>query len=427
MQYYTPTVVLGCILLAFVPWATCPEEDRSEWVYLALQVLVTACPCALVLSTPATVVSALARAAQAGVLIKGGAVLETLGKVGTITLDKTGTLTRGSFKITSLDLAKHQGVEVMDETELLHLVGSLERGSSHPLAAAIVGRAAARGASCDGAVSAFSIVPGCGIEGVVDGKSVYCGTSELLTSLHVAGIDQLQADLRRCEDSGATTCFIAVESRYTACIAAKDVMRPESEEAITALRTLGIRTAILTGDNKSVALDVARTAGIDPADVHAGLLPEDKLEQVAAYKAAGGKRHKIAHVGDGINDAPALASADVGIAMGVAGAAAALEAGDVALFTNDLRVVAALHRLARSAAHKIAFNITLSVVTKIAVLVLAALGMFTLWGAVLVDVGTALLVTINGLHMLKFKFGALESLSCFFTHFLLLIILATLH
>lgn len=305
-KIYTPLVVLGCLLLAFVPWATCPVDEREDWVYLALQVLVTACPCALVLSTPATVVSALARAAQAGVLIKGGIVLETLGKVDTVTLDKTGTLTRGAFMISHFQLAPGCA---WTEKQVLRLVGSLERGSGHPLAAAIVGRAAARGATCDAAVQHSANVPGCGIEGTVEGHKMAVGTSEMLLNMNVDGRDALTAVKKSLEENGETTCYIAIDGVFVASLGAKDVLRPEAAEAVRALHMQGIYVAILTGDNKTVALNVAEAAGMTPLQVHAGLMPQDKLELVASYKAEGAKRkHKVAHVGDGINDAPALVS-----------------------------------------------------------------------------------------------------------------------
>ena len=428
-KIYTPLILLACILLAFVPWSD-PNADRKWWVYLALQVLVTACPCALVLSTPVTMVSALARAAQVGVLVKGGVVLETLRDVKVLTLDKTGTLTVGAFLVEAVTVAPWT-----NEADVLRLLGSLERGSSHPLAAAIVGRAAARGVTCDGDVKASSVVPGFGIMGDVEGHAVRAGTSEFLRQLFaVEGCIKeeftlLDSDAAKCENRGVTTCFVAIDGKYAACITARDALRPEATEAVTELKAMGITPAMLTGDNESVARAIGAAAGIEPEHIHAALLPQDKLDLVSTYNIAErpsimpsklkrfvdsamrcGRRKKVnhvrvAHVGDGVNDAPALAAADVGIAMGVAGAAAALDAGDVALFTNDLRVLPALQRLARAAGRKIVFNITLSVVTKIIVLALAACGKFTLFGAVLVDVGTALLVTLNGLTLLRWDFG----------------------
>lgn len=480
-KIYTPIVLLSCILLAFVPWSD-PDADRKWWVYLSLQVLVTACPCALVLSTPVTIISALARAAQVGVLIKGGVVLETLRDVKVVTLDKTGTLTVGAFLVDEVSTVPDSGStnrtgenysanvtqkEKVGEKDVLRLVGSLERGCNHPLAAALVGRAAARGVACDAEVHGSSIVPGFGIMGIVDGHAVRAGTAEFirqgfrtskekLTSVENFDFEknelaQLDSDAARFEGGGVTTCFISVDGRYVACITARDSLRPEAAEAVASLRALGITPAMLTGDNASVARAIGVAAGIELNHIHAALLPQDKLDLVSAYNVdlfqtystqQGSRRGvyydlrkmfdrtvnflffwrwwgnrsriqqrkvRVAHVGDGVNDAPALAAADVGISMGVAGAAAALEAGDVALFTNDLRVVPALQRLARAAGNKILFNITLSVVTKLIVLVLAAMGKFTLFGAVLVDVGSALLVTLNGLTLLRWDFGLGQS------------------
>jgi Cd2+/Zn2+-exporting ATPase len=483
-RIYTPLVLVACLLLAFVPWSD-PDADRKWWVYLSLQVLVTACPCALVLSTPVTIVSALARAAQVGVLIKGGIVLETLQDVKVVTFDKTGTLTVGAFLIDEIILADSRNniisslsnaPDQVDEQEVLRLVGSLERGCNHPLAAALVGRAAARGVKCDAEVHGSSIVPGFGIMGIVDGRAVRAGTSAFIkqnfygdhhhhhhgdkkqcsngqsNNNNSSEIAQLDQDAARFEGGGVTTCFIAIDDHYAACITARDSLRPEAAEAVASLCALGVVPAMLTGDNTSVAKAIGTAAGLEERHIHAALLPQDKLDLVSAYnvdlfqtydylnqgvsssgfskklnkmyyktvgvmcfwkklKIFGGdkpqkkRKIRVAHVGDGVNDAPALAAADVGIAMGVAGAAAALEAGDVCLFTNDLRVVPALQRLARAAGNKIAFNIALSVVTKVIVLILAALGKFTLFGAVLVDVGTALLVTLNGLTLLRWDFG----------------------
>jgi Cd2+/Zn2+-exporting ATPase len=486
-KIYTPIVLFSCILLAFIPWSD-PNADRKWWVYLSLQLLVTACPCALVLSTPVTIISALARAAQVGVLIKGGVVLETLRDVKVVTLDKTGTLTVGAFLVDEVSMVSDIGTphtnstsgigayysggviekEEVGEKDVLRLVASLERGCNHPLAAALVGRAAARGVACDAEVHGSSIVAGFGIMGIVDGHAVRAGTAEFirqgfrsnkekLTSSTEKNVDeqkeiaQLDADAARFEDGGVTTCFIAVDGRYIACITARDSLRPEAAEAVASLRALDITPAMLTGDNASVARAIGVAAGIELDHIHAALLPQDKLDLVSAYNVdlfqtydhrqrsrsgvsynlkrifdrtvdvlffwrrwgTTSRRKKpkirVAHVGDGVNDAPALAAADVGISMGVAGAAAALEAGDVALFTNDLRVVPALQRLARAAGNKIVFNISLAVVTKLIVLVLAAMGKFTLFGAVLVDVGSALLVTLNGLTLLRWDFGLGES------------------
>lgn len=394
---------------------------------------VTACPCALVLSTPVTVVSALARAAQAGVLIRGGAILEALASIKLVSFDKTGTLTKGEFLLKEVSILPENDVS---EANLLRLLGSLERGSSHPLAAAIAGRAAALGAHCDANVTEFQLVPGNGIYGFVDGTHVATGTAQFI-SQQCGNVENviLMSHKEKLEKKGLTTCFVSFNHKYVAYLTASDTIRPETAAAVQELYSLNLTLAILTGDNSAVASAIAGQARINENHVHAELLPQDKLDVVSAYRegrlsledqshrvapwqrfspfickilrtlSRKNYKVKVAHVGDGVNDAPALASADVGIAMGVAGAAAALEAGDVALFTNDLRILPNMYRLSRSAGRIIAFNILISLLTKIIVLVLAFLQMFTLWGAVLVDVGTALLVTLNGLRLLRWNFG----------------------
>eukprot|EP00889_Picochlorum_renovo_P004903 jgi/Picre1/31933/NNA_007281.t1 len=437
-KVYTPLVIITCILLAFVPWSD-PNADRKEWVYLSLEVLVIACPCALVLSTPVTIVSALARAAQAGVLIKGGLVLETLSSIRVVSFDKTGTLTKGSFLISDIEVSPEQ--DRWDANGILRLLGSLERGSSHPFAAAISGKAASLGIQCDLYVKTSQSIPGSGMMGIVDGYAVKAGTAAFISlDLSEEQSSRLIKASERYQNKGLTTCFVSIDETFVCTISAKDVTRAEARESISALKDLGITPAMLTGDNKSVALAVGREAGIEEENIHAELMPQDKLNLVSQYqvnhldqspccrqvrpidlcvqkfrrlifcnfprRTGNGldHEHSIAHVGDGVNDAPALAAANVGIAMGVAGAAAALEAGDVALFTNDLRMIPALERLSRSARKTIVFNIAFSVTTKAVVLALAFAKLFTLWAAVLVDVGTALFVTLMGLRMLRYDF-----------------------
>ncbi|KAI8104140.1 hypothetical protein M9435_006666 [Picochlorum sp. BPE23] len=437
-KVYTPLVIITCILLAFVPWSD-PNADRKEWVYLSLEVLVIACPCALVLSTPVTIVSALARAAQAGVLIKGGLVLETLSSIRVVSFDKTGTLTKGSFLISDIEVSPEQ--DRWDANGILRLLGSLERGSSHPFAAAISGKAASLGIQCDLYVKTSQSIPGSGMMGIVDGYAVKAGTAAFISlDLSEEQSSRLIKASERYQNKGLTTCFVSIDETFVCTISAKDVTRAEARESISALKDLGITPAMLTGDNKSVALAVGREAGIEEENIHAELMPQDKLNLVSQYqvnhldqspccrqvrpidlcvqkfrqlifcnfpRGTGNgldHEHSIAHVGDGVNDAPALAAANVGIAMGVAGAAAALEAGDVALFTNDLRMIPALERLSRSARKTIVFNIAFSVTTKAVVLALAFAKLFTLWAAVLVDVGTALFVTLMGLRMLRYDF-----------------------
>ncbi|KAL4854718.1 Cadmium/zinc-transporting ATPase HMA2 [Chlorella vulgaris] len=425
-RIYTPAVLVACALLAFLPWAWVPVNERSDWVYLSLQVLVTACPCALVLSTPATVVCALARAAGKGVLIKSGAALEALRRVSVVSFDKTGTLTKGSFQVVACQARNDLSVQ-----EMLRLLGSLERGSSHPLAAAVLGYAASQGAVCDALVEGLEVVQGAGLVGTVDGRRVAAGTACLMELCANASGPEIAAAQHAIDAEGATACLVAVDGRFVGWLSARDVVRPEAEEAVAMLRRRGIVACMLTGDASAAASAVGAATGILPDCVFSQLLPQEKLDKVAELKHPAQSQNSsgccpgvlpsaacclrrrparvfVAHCGDGVNDAPALAAADAGIAMGMAGSAAALEAGSVALFTNDIRAVPAALLLARAAGTTIWQNIIFSVVTKVAVLVPAALGRFTLWGAVLVDVGSSLLVVANALRLLKWRWPVVK-------------------
>ncbi|BDA49356.1 Cadmium/zinc-transporting ATPase HMA2 [Coccomyxa sp. Obi] len=392
-KWYTPIVVFACLCLALIPLAA-RVNDPKWWVYLALQILVTACPCALVLSTPVTMVAALAAAAKQGILIKGGQVLEALAGAKVVTFDKTGTLTEGRCRVV---MSKALGDA--DEARMLSLAASAERTSSHPVAVAIVGCAAAAGAPVNLPVAACHSVPGQGIVAEVDGEEVAVGNARLLAE-RVADHDRALVAATEAEWSaqGATVSWVAAGGKLVGVFAVADAPRAEAAEAVSALREANLKVAMLTGDNAGAGQSVAAAARIE--FMHAALLPEDKLRQVEEYRARFGS---VVHIGDGINDAPALAAADVGIAMGANGAAIAVEAADVALFSNDLRCLLPIIRLGSTVRRKIFENITLSVVTKVAVLALAAASKFSLWGAVAVDVGTALLVIANGMTLLRWR------------------------
>ncbi len=432
-KFYTPIVIIVCTLIAFVPWHD-SSVDKKTSVYLALEVLVIACPCALVLSTPVTIVSALARAAQSGVLIKDGIILESLASVKVVTFDKTGTLTRGDFLISDIRMSPDQTRWM--QADALKFLGSLERGSNHPFAAAISGKAASSGIRCDLHVGSTQSIPGSGITGLVDDHVIKAGNPGFISVEFDEEEKEKLYDLSdKLESSGLATCFVSIDDVYVCSISAQDTVRPEAVESIKSLKKLGITPVMLTGDNTSVAKAVGKYCGIEEDRIHADLMPQDKLHLVSDYRSGilepdlpvnwrqfhwinkilpsrcfryspGNKSApcSVAHVGDGVNDAPALALADVGISMGVAGSATALEAGDVALFTNDLNMIGSLYKLARFSRLTILFNIVFSITTKAVVLGLAFSNHFTLWAAVLVDVGTALLVTLMGLRLLRYDF-----------------------
>ncbi|HEX6925409.1 MAG TPA: cation-translocating P-type ATPase [Longimicrobiaceae bacterium] len=395
---YTPLVVGGAVLVGILPplfglgvW--------GEWGYRALVLLVVACPCALVISTPVTVVSALAGAARRGILIKGGLHLENAGRVRAVALDKTGTLTRGEAAV--VDVVALDGE---DPNDMLALAASVEARSEHPLARAILRHAVSRGIALRAARDASAIV-GRGVRAQVDGEEVYAGSARLFEE-HGA----LPAPARRLLDElstrGQTAVLVAsrpvghrTPPRLRGVIALADEPRPEAADALRELHRAGIRQVVmLTGDHPGTARAVADALGRPGRGldgVRAGLLPHDK---VAAVRELRREHGMILMVGDGVNDAPALAAADVGVAMGAAGTDVALETADIALMSDDLSRLSTTIRLARRAERIIRANIAFALVTKAAFVLLGLLGYATLWMAVLADMGASLLVVLNGLR-----------------------------
>jgi Cd2+/Zn2+-exporting ATPase len=385
---YTPAMFALALIVAVVP----PLAGASvrEWIYRALVVLVVSCSCGLIMSVPAAVVAAISRAARSGILIKGGAYLEALAKVRAVAFDKTGTLTRGRPQLT--DLASLDGV---DQVELLRLAASVEAASEHPLAAAIVGAAEAEAIDLLPAAD-LRALPGVGVEARVDGRNVFVGRID-------SGDGVLRARLDAFEAAGKTAVVVAdAERRPLGLIAVADELRPEAADVVASLRELGIEHVLmLTGDNERVAAAIARRVGID--DWRAGLLPEDKTAAIESLRREHGA---IAMIGDGVNDAPALASAEIGIAMGAAGSDVALETADVALMADDLTRLPAAIQLARRALTNIHQNIAMSLAT-IALLVPAALlGHLSLTSGLLLNEGTALLIIANGLRLLRHPVAA---------------------
>ncbi|HEU4630542.1 MAG TPA: cation-translocating P-type ATPase [Gemmatimonadaceae bacterium] len=389
-RVYTPAVVLVALLIAVAP-PLLGFGDWSTWVYRALAVLVVACPCALVISTPVSLVSGLAGAARAGVLIKGGAHLEHAGAATVVCMDKTGTLTEGRPAVT--DVVPLDGAA---PDEILRLALGVERHSEHPLARAVLDEGAARGLAPP-ASSDFEALVGRGARARVGDAVIYLGNERLLREQGLAAAP-VRAVLERLEAEGRTAVAVSVERagrrEAVGVLGLADRLRPNARRAVEAIRAAGVRHVVmLTGDNAGTARAVATAAGVD--EVHAQLLPDDKVRVVRELEARG---ERVVFVGDGVNDAPALAAAHVGVAMAAAGTDVALETADVALMADDLEKLAFAMRLSHRTLGIVKQNVVVSLAIKAMFLVLAIGGWATLWMAVAADMGGSLLVVMNGLR-----------------------------
>ena len=381
-RWYTPAVVAVAVLVAVVPPLF--GVPFSSSFYSALALLILACPCALVISTPVAIVSALGRASASGVLVKGGAHLEQAASIRAVAFDKTGTLTEGRPELVALESLG------MDEDDLLALAASLEHGSEHPLARAIVRAADERNLAIR-PVTDFQALTGLGASGTVDGTTVTIGDSRLIDGEPPAAVSEGLARLRA---GGHTAIVVLGDGNALGLIGIADTVREEAVEAVSDLRRLGIEPiAMLTGDNAVTAAAVATHVGI--SDVKASLLPQDKSSAIAELGT------DLAMVGDGVNDAPALAAASLGVAMGSAGSDTAIEIADVAIMGDDPRKVAGLIGLARWTKRIVRQNIAFSLGTKLAAAAILAVGALPLWGAVVADVGASLIVVGNGLRLIR--------------------------
>ena len=409
--WYTPAVVTIAALVAIVPpllfgqpfWNPSPEQ--FGWLYRGLALLVVACPCALVISTPVSIISALSSAARNGILIKGGSALEALSSIRAIAFDKTGTLTLGQPSVVALRSATCTSSAEGDCAaceDLLALAQAVERRSEHPLALAIVQASAERGlATRYPAAEGVQALAGRGVQGQVAGRSVLIGSHSAfdLAIPHPAShCAAASADAAL----GRTPVLVMADQTYLGTIALADKIRPSSRAALEQLKQLGFKALImLTGDNHATAQQVGEAVGV--TDVRAELLPAEKLAMVEQLKQQHGG---LAMIGDGINDTPALAAATVGIAIGGAagGTAQAMETADITLMSDDLQRLPGLFRLSRATMATIYANVALSIAVKLVFLLLVLLGMGTLWMAVLADVGVSLLVTLNGMRLLRYRF-----------------------
>jgi Cd2+/Zn2+-exporting ATPase len=386
--WYTPAVVALAAALAVVPVLVGLPAD--VWIYRGLVVLVVACPCALVISTPVSMVSALTGAARRGVLIKGGASLERLAGVTAVAFDKTGTLTRGEIQVGAVE-----PVEGADARELLALAAAVERHSEHPIARAIVDEARARGVDVP-AASGVRALPGLGVEGVVDASIVRCAAPRSFatgTALDAGTAGRAAAMLGR----GLSPVVVLKDGRPLGVIGVADRERDTAAAVVADLRRQGIAcVAMLTGDAAATAQAVGTRVGVD--EVRSELLPADKVAAIGRLRDRGA----VAMVGDGINDAPALAAADVGIVMGAIGSDAAIETADIALMTDDLARVPWAIRLSRATLANVRANVAIALGLKAAFVAAAAAGAATLWMAVLADTGASVIVLLNALRLRRF-------------------------
>ena len=385
--YWTPGAMVVSALVILVPPLLLGGEWPT-WVYRGLAVLLIACPCALVISVPAAVASALSAGARRGLLVKGGAALEAVGKARTVAFDKTGTLTQGKPRVT--DVLSAEGT---DDAGLLRAAAAVEAGSAHPLALAIVQAAEERGILIP-AARAASAVPGKAAVANVDGVRVTVG-SPAFAAERGADLGPLAGSVRTLEEAGKTAVVVFSRERVLGVLAMRDEPREDAAAAIAALKRMGVASVMLTGDNERTGRAIADKLGMD---VRAHLLPDDKLREIEALKAHG----PVVMVGDGINDAPALAAASVGVAMG-GGTAVALEAADAALLHERVSGVAELVSLSRATLANIRQNVAVAVGLKLVFLATTLAGITGLWPAILADTGATVLVTLNALRLLRWK------------------------
>ena len=386
-RVYTPAVCYSALALAILPpvvrLLTGNSAQWGEWIYRALTFLVISCPCALVISIPLSFFAGIGGASKEGVLIKGSNYLETLSQVKTVVFDKTGTLTQGVFEVSSV----HHNE--MEDEKLLEYAALAECASSHPISKSLQ-RAYGKEIDRD-RVSDIQEISGKGISAKVDGHDVLAGNSKLMELNRIAFID--------CHSVG-TIIHMAIDGEYAGHIVISDVVKPHAKEAIERLKHSGVeKTVMLTGDTRRVAEQVAKDLGVD--EVHSDLLPADKVAQVEKLLAAKGDKDKLAFVGDGINDAPVLSRADIGIAMGAMGSDAAIEAADVVLMDDDPMKIAKAIRISRKCIGIVYQNIVFALVVKFACLALGALGIANMWVAIFADVGVMVLAVLNAIRALR--------------------------
>lgn len=390
-RVYTPIVVYAAAALAILPpvflTLTGGQPLWGEWLYRALTFLIISCPCALVVSIPLSFFAGLGGASKQGILVKGSNYMETLSEVRTIVFDKTGTLTKGTFRVTVIH------PEIIDQEKLLHLAAHVERFSTHPIAQSLRDAYPNEQDSCS--VENVEEIVGHGIRAAVNGDTVCVGNSKMM--------DSIGAAWKPCDHIG-TIIHVAINGTYVGHIVIADALKEHSRAAIKELKKHGVRkTIMLTGDTKDVAEGVGRQLGVD--EIHSELLPQDKVSKVETLLAAKkNKRERLAFVGDGMNDAPVLSRADIGIAMGGVGSDAAIEAADVVLMDDDPYKIPIAIRISRKCLRIVKENIWLAIGVKSLVLILGALGFANMWAAVFADVGVTILAVLNATRSMYFNF-----------------------
>lgn len=411
-RYYTPIVIFSALCMCTIPWAFGADIGRT-WTNNGLVLLVVACPCALIISTPVTYVAGLAAAAQRGVLVKGGAHLETLGMVKTIAFDKTGTLTQGKFALLHL---KTFGDD-LSKAQVLETLALAEGRAHHPLAQAIIAGVQNEGVTAPKTRSVLNPtnLAGEGLTATIDGTAVHVGNNRLFTRLGLLDTlpDGVLEETDKWASLGGTVGFMSIEGHGIVCAySVADAVRPESANVVAALKKMGVEVTMLTGDNNHAALVIGKQIGLDEEHIRGELLPEDKLRlveamknestQVAKFAQSCRNRPRTMFCGDGVNDAPALAISDVGVAMG-AGAALAMETSDVTLLDSNLEKLIYSMRVGKRVIRKIRENVIFSFVVKAIVLGFTLSGSVHLWAAIVSDVGAMLIVTLNGMTLLPYK------------------------
>ncbi len=384
-RYYTPAVVFAALALAALP-PLLGMGPWLMWVQRALNFLVVSCPCALVISIPLSFFGGIGGASKQGILVKGGNYLEALAQAGIVVFDKTGTLTKGTFEVTAVH------PQQVSEGELLELAALAERFSDHPISRSI--QAACQSAPDPNRVTDAKEIAGHGVRAVVDGKTVLAGNQKLMDQFHIPFEDA-------CHHVG-TIIHVAVDGVYMGHIVISDQVKEGAKETLRDLKAAGVRkTVMLTGDSQAVGQAVARQLGLD--EVHAELLPGDKVDQVERLLQSKGPKEQLVFVGDGINDAPVLSRADIGVAMGAMGSDAAIEAADIVLMDDDLKKLPVAVRIARKTLRIVRENIVFALAVKFLVLILSAVGVANMWWAVFADVGVSIIAILNSMRMLNAK------------------------